>query len=99
MKTVRSDLALLGLAVVAVLAELACVLTGHTPPGLFEQVTLVGVAGAAGVSLPTRSTPTPTDSAPAAAQAYATYQAAQTAPTMPAAAGFDPHTYSGPEGL
>lgn len=98
MKTVRSDLALLGLSVVAVLAELACVLTGHTPPGLFEQVTLIGVAGAAGVSLPTRSTPL--DPAPAAAQAYATYQAAPPAPTVPqSAVGADPHTYTGPEGL
>ena len=98
MKTFRSDLALLGLAVVGVLAELACVLTGHQAPGLFEQVTLVGVAGAAGVSLPTRAT---TDPATAATQTHATYQAAQQAalPVSQSAAVADPHTYSGPEGL
>lgn len=46
----RADLALLGLAVVGVLADLACVLTGHTPPSLFEQVALAGLTGAAGVA-------------------------------------------------
>jgi hypothetical protein len=46
----RADLALLGLAVVGVLSDLACVLTGHTPPGLFEQVALAGLTGAAGVA-------------------------------------------------
>jgi hypothetical protein len=50
MNTFRADLALLGLAVVGVLSDLACVLTGHTPPGLFEQVALAGLTGAAGVA-------------------------------------------------
>lgn len=50
MSTFRADLALCGLAVVGVLADLACVLTGHTPPGLFEQVALAGLTGAAGVA-------------------------------------------------
>lgn len=96
MKTVRSDLALLLLAVVGVLADLACILTGHTPPSLFEQVALVGVAGAAGVSLPTRST----DPVPAAPQAYATYPAAPPAATVPpSAAGTALQAYDGPEGL
>lgn len=48
----RADLALLGLSVVGVLADLACVLTGHQPPSLFEQVALAGLTGAAGVALP-----------------------------------------------
>jgi hypothetical protein len=65
MPSFRADLALLGLAVVGVLSELACVLTGHPAPGLFQEVTLAGVAGAAGVALPA-GRPTP-DPAPAPA--------------------------------
>lgn len=69
----RSDLALLGLAVVGVLADLACVLTNHTPPALFENVALAGLTGAAGVALPLRAA----SSNPGAADAPApaTYQA------------------------
>lgn len=78
----RSDLALLGLAVVGVLADLACVLTNHTPPALFENVALAGLTGAAGVALPLR-----TSSNPAAvdAPAPATYQAS--AAVVPPRAG------------
>jgi hypothetical protein len=60
----RADLALLGLAVVGVVSDLACVLTSHTPPALFESVALAGLTGAAGVALPA-GTSTPA-SAPAA---------------------------------
>lgn len=97
---VRSDLALLALAVVGVLSDLACVLTGHTAPSLFEQVTLVGVAGAAGVALPPALGGS-SDPAPAATPAQATYQAAPTAaPTVPqSAAGAVPAPYDGPVGL
>lgn len=52
MRTFRADLALLGLAVVGVLADLACVLTGHPAPELFQTVALAGLTGAAGVALP-----------------------------------------------
>jgi hypothetical protein len=52
MPSFRADLALLGLAVVGVLSDLACVLTGHQPPALFESVALAGLTGAAGVALP-----------------------------------------------
>jgi hypothetical protein len=69
----RSDLALLGLAVVGVLADLACVLTNHTPPQLFENVAIAGLTGAAGVALPFR-TGNPNQAAPDA-PASATYQA------------------------
>lgn len=55
MKSFRSDLALVVLAVVGVVADLACVLTGHHPPALFEQVAIAGLTGAAGVSLPVRA--------------------------------------------
>lgn len=60
----RSDLALLGLAVVGVLANLACVLTGHTPPALFENVALAGLTGAAGVALPLRTGTSTSQAAP-----------------------------------
>lgn len=63
----RADLALLGLAVVGVLADLACVLTNHTPPALFESVALAGLTGAAGVALPVGAYRPPTDPAPAPA--------------------------------
>jgi hypothetical protein len=69
----RSDLALLGLAVVGVLANLACILTGHTPPALFENVALAGLTGAAGVALPLR-TGTSSPAAPGASTPD-TYQA------------------------
>ena len=70
----RSDLALLGLAVVGVLADLACVLTNHTPPALFENVAIAGLTGAAGVALPFRSG-TPSNQVAPDAPAPATYQA------------------------
>lgn len=83
----RSDLALLGLAIVGVLADLACVLTNHTPPALFENVALAGLTGAAGVALPFRAG---TSSNQAAADApTATYQASAAAAPTP---------YTGPEG-
>jgi hypothetical protein len=69
----RSDLALLGLAAVGVLADLACVLTNHTPPALFENVAIAGLTGAAGVALPLRAG-TSNQAAPDA-PASATYQA------------------------
>ena len=68
----RADLALLGLAVVGVLSDLACVLTGHTPPGLFEQVALAGLTGAAGVAqavpghLPAQASAPAAEASPAA---------------------------------
>lgn len=64
----RADLALLGLATVGVLADLACVLTGHQAPGLFEQVALAGLTGAAGVAqiVPGAVQAPPTLPAPAA---------------------------------
>jgi hypothetical protein len=64
--SLRADLALLGLAVLGVLANLACVLTGHPAPAIFDQVTLAGLTAAAGVALP-RSTATVTPPAPTAA--------------------------------
>lgn len=70
----RSDLALIGLAVVGVVADLACVLTGHTPPQLFENVALAGLTGAAGVALPLR-TGTSTNPAAPDVPAPGTYQA------------------------
>lgn len=100
MQSFRADLALLGLAVVGVLADLACVLTGHQAPALFEQVALAGLTGAAGVALP-RSTsdstavPAPTVPAPAA-----TYQAVPVAqvPQSAIAAGAGQAVYTGPVG-
>jgi hypothetical protein len=95
--SLRSDLALCALAVVGVAADLACVLTGHPTPALFDQVALAGLTGAAGVALQAR----PTDQAAAGStDAPSTYQAAQMATQVqqsPAVA--DPHTYTGPEGL
>jgi hypothetical protein len=70
MQSFRADLALLGLAAVGVLAELACVLTGHQAPGLFQEVTLAGVAGAAGVALPA-GRPAPDPAPPAVPPAAA----------------------------
>lgn len=76
----RSDLALLGLAVVGVLSDLACVLTGHSAPALFEQIAIAGLTGAAGVALPLRAgSSDPVVPAPAAAAAPA---AAVQAPTV-----------------
>jgi hypothetical protein len=96
LKSVRSDLALLGLAVVGVLAQLACVLTGHPVPDVFSQITLVGLGGAAGIALPAR-TPDPAAVAP---QTQATYPAAQSAlPVSQVATAADPYTARGPEGL
>lgn len=68
----RSDLALLALSAVAVLADLACVLTGNAPPSLFSDVAIAGLTGAAGVSLPFSRNPSP---AAADAESSATYQA------------------------
>lgn len=84
----RADLALLGLAVVGVLAELACVLTGHQPPGLFQEVTLAGLAGGAGIALPgARTTPdpsTPDPTAPAPAPVRIVEPVSMLAPSGPA---------------
>jgi hypothetical protein len=95
--SLRSDLALCGLAVVGVAADLVCVLTGHPVPPIFDQVALAGLTGAAGVALQAR----PSDSATAGStDAPSTYQAAPSAALVqqsPAVA--DPHTYTGPEGL
>lgn len=64
----RADLALLGLAAVSLLADLACVLTGHPAPELFQTVTLAGLTGAAGIALPPASlTPQRPAAAPPAA--------------------------------
>jgi hypothetical protein len=52
---VPAHVALLGLAVVGVLSDLACVLTGHAAPPLFESIALGGLTAAAGVSLPVRA--------------------------------------------
>jgi hypothetical protein len=52
MTSFRADLALLGVCVVGVLSDLACVLTGHAAPDLFSTVALTGLVGAAGVSVP-----------------------------------------------
>jgi hypothetical protein len=71
MPSLRSDLALAALAVVGVAADLACVLTGHTPPALFDQVALAGLTGAAGVAMQRPSDPAAADPT----QAPATYQA------------------------
>lgn len=57
MTSFRADLALVGLAVVGVLADLACILTGHPAPSLFGQVTIAGLAGAAGIATPTNKGP------------------------------------------
>jgi hypothetical protein len=65
MPSFRADLALLGLAVVGVLSDLACVLTGHPAPALFEQVALAGLAGAAGVAQAVPKTTTTTTAAAA----------------------------------
>lgn len=91
MQSFRADLALLGLSVVGVLADLACVLTGHQPPGLFEQVALAGLTGAAGVALPRPADPTPV---PPAAFGTVVVPAAQV-PQSDAAIG---PTYTGPVG-
>lgn len=69
MPSFRADLALLGLAVVGVLSELACTLTGHPAPGLFQEVALAGIAGGAGVALPTAVAGANQPSTPAAAAA------------------------------
>lgn len=53
----RPDLALLVLAVVALLADLACVLTGHTAPDLFGNLALAAFSAAAGLSLPAAKAP------------------------------------------
>lgn len=89
MPSLRSDLALLGLAVVAVGADLACILTGRPAPAFFEQLALAGLTGAAGIALPFHAR-SATESTAAGGGAPGTYQ-----PQSPAAA--DP--YDGPVGL
>lgn len=86
MQNFRSDLALAALAVVGVAADLACVLTGHPAPALFDQVALAGLTGAAGVAMQRP------DPAPAADQAPAS-----AAPPAPAAVPA-PAPYTGPVG-
>jgi hypothetical protein len=73
MPSFRADLALLGLAVVGVLSDLACVLTGHPAPALFEQVALAGLAGAAGVAQAVPKTTTTTAAADGGSQEPAGY--------------------------
>lgn len=98
MQSFRSDLALIALAVVGVLADLACVLTGHAAPALFEQVALAGLTGAAGVALPLRAG-SPSDSAAAGStQAYATFQATPAAQVPQSPAAVAPQPYTGPVG-
>lgn len=97
MSQFRSDLALIGLAVVGILADLACVLTGHQVPQLFEQVALAGLTGAAGVALPLRASTTPDPTpvpAPVTYQPY-TVPAAQVQQSPAATA---PQVYTGPVG-
>jgi hypothetical protein len=53
----RPDIALLVLAVVALLADLACVLTGRTAPDLFGNLALMAFSAAAGLSLPAAKAP------------------------------------------
>lgn len=75
MRSFRADLALLGLAVIALLSDLACILTNHTPPALFEQIALAGLTGAAGVAqvVPGSASSSPQTSSPAAAGPVADY--------------------------
>ncbi|MGW3926341.1 hypothetical protein [Streptomyces sp. NPDC005093] len=54
----RPDIALLVLAVVALLADLACVLTGRTAPDLFGNLALMAFSAAAGLSIPAAKAPT-----------------------------------------
>lgn len=103
MPSFRSDLALIGLAVVGVLADLACVLTGHPAPALFEQVALAGLTGAAGVSLPLRASSSASDTAAAGStQALVSYQAAPVVQTPAAQVPQSPaavvQPYTGPVG-
>ncbi|WP_399559104.1 hypothetical protein OG762_52410 (plasmid) [Streptomyces sp. NBC_01136] len=95
MQSLRSDLALIALAVVGVAADLACVLTGHTPPNIFDQVALAGLTGAAGVAMQQQRTPDPT--AADSTQAPATYQAVPAA-QVPQSSAAVVQPYSGPVG-
>jgi hypothetical protein len=94
MPSLRSDLALAALVVVGVAADLACVLTGHTPPAIFEQVALAGIGGAAGVAVQRN------DSAAAdSTQEPRTYQAAPAAAQVPESSAAVVPPYDGPVGL
>jgi hypothetical protein len=94
MPALRSDLALGGLAVVGVLADLACVLTGHPAPPLFESIALGGLTAAAGVALPNRAAdPAPAPDPVPAAAGYAPYLPAP----QPQAVQV-PQPYTGPVG-
>jgi hypothetical protein len=93
MPSLRSDLALAALVVVGVAADLACVLTGHTPPAIFEQVALAGIGGAAGVAVQRN------DSAAAdSTQEPRTYQAVP-ATQVPESSAAVVQPYDGPVGL
>jgi hypothetical protein len=94
MPSLRSDLALAALAVVGVAADLACVLTGHTPPALFDQVALAGLTGAAGVAMQRPSDPAAVDST----QAPSTYQAAPSVNQVPQSSTAVVQPYTGPVG-
>jgi hypothetical protein len=102
MPSLRSDLALAALVVVGVAADLACVLTGHTPPAIFEQVALAGIGGAAGVAVQRNdSAAGPTsDGTPAAdsTQEPRTYQAVP-ATQVPESSAAVVQPYDGPVGL
>jgi hypothetical protein len=91
----RSDLALLGLAVVGVLSDLACVLTGHVPPGLFSDVTLAGLTGAAGVALPLRAA---SNSAAAGSTQTPSPDAVSAPMVQQSPAAVAPQPYTGPVG-
>lgn len=69
--SLRADLVLAGLAVVGVASDLACVLTGHTPPAIFDSVALAGLTGAAGIALPAAANPPAAPAQPPAAPAPA----------------------------
>jgi hypothetical protein len=95
MPSLRSDLALAALVVVGVAADLACVLTGHTPPAIFDQVALAGIGGAAGVAVQRTSDSAAADST----QEPRTYQAAPAAAQVPESSAAVVPPYDGPVGL
>jgi hypothetical protein len=81
--------------VVGVAADLACVLTGHPTPALFDQVALAGLTGAAGVALQRPNDPAAVDST----QEPRTYQAVATAAQVPESSAAVVPPYDGPVGL
>lgn len=102
MKSFRADLALLALAVVGVLSDLACVLTNHTPPGLFEQIALAGLTGAAGIAVqptqPPASAPAPVRPAVYSGPSTAVFAPSPTEQVTQNPAAVQPPVYTGPMG-